>query len=333
MAYFSEVAAARLRDSDALLDAAERAERADTRETFGRVLATGIGAVIGADGVSYQELDHATRCVVEVADRPMPEPTPAQCEVYWEFHEENLLDRHYTETDDVEPRRLSDVMSRRAYRRTTLYGDYFRDAGVEFQLQFPLVSGGPRVAGLALQRQSSDFSAGDVALLRAAAPRLRQAYALVTARERVAALGDALEAGAQAMAVFRLGRIVDCTPRAAAVVRDHHDTLVGWASGDDRNPLLVDGVRAVALSRHADGSANVVAFFERQRRVDRERLRALGLTRREAEVLELVASGKTNPEIAQVLFVSRRTVKKHLEQIFGKLGVRTRTAAAARALG
>ena len=55
-----------------------------------------------------------------------------------------------------------------------------------------------------------------------------------------------------------------------------------------------------------------------------------GLTPREAEVLGWVARGSTNAEIALALFISPQTVRKHLENIFAKLGVRTRTAAAAR---
>jgi DNA-binding CsgD family transcriptional regulator len=54
-----------------------------------------------------------------------------------------------------------------------------------------------------------------------------------------------------------------------------------------------------------------------------------GLTEREAEVLGWVGNGKTNDEIAAVLHVSPHTVRKHLENIFEKLGVHTRTAAAA----
>jgi len=49
--------------------------------------------------------------------------------------------------------------------------------------------------------------------------------------------------------------------------------------------------------------------------------------------LALVAAGKTNGEIAAVLVISARTVQKHLEHIFQKLGVETRTAAAICALG
>jgi DNA-binding CsgD family transcriptional regulator len=55
------------------------------------------------------------------------------------------------------------------------------------------------------------------------------------------------------------------------------------------------------------------------------------LTRRQWEILRLVASGHTNAEIARELFVSKETVRKHLENIFYRLGVTTRTAAVASA--
>lgn len=58
----------------------------------------------------------------------------------------------------------------------------------------------------------------------------------------------------------------------------------------------------------------------------------LPLTARESEVLLWLARGKTNREIGQILGTSPRTVNKHLEQIYKKLEVENRTAAAARAL-
>lgn len=60
--------------------------------------------------------------------------------------------------------------------------------------------------------------------------------------------------------------------------------------------------------------------------------RALNLTAREGEVLYWVALGKTTPDIAMILESSPRTVNKHLEHIYMKLGVETRTAAAMLAL-
>lgn len=59
----------------------------------------------------------------------------------------------------------------------------------------------------------------------------------------------------------------------------------------------------------------------------------LGLTPRESEILGWVAHGKTNGEIATILWISPTTVRKHLENVYPKLGVHTRTAAVMRFLG
>jgi DNA-binding NarL/FixJ family response regulator len=68
-----------------------------------------------------------------------------------------------------------------------------------------------------------------------------------------------------------------------------------------------------------DSSAKIPAEFSKE----------LGLTSREGEVLSWLSKGKTNRDIAQILGLSPRTVDKHLEQIYAKLGVENRTAAAA----
>ncbi|HTI72496.1 MAG TPA: response regulator transcription factor [Candidatus Limnocylindria bacterium] len=58
----------------------------------------------------------------------------------------------------------------------------------------------------------------------------------------------------------------------------------------------------------------------------------LGLTPRAAETLLWLAQGKTNPDIASILGITESTVKKHVQEIFEKLGVETRGAATVRAL-
>ena len=54
-----------------------------------------------------------------------------------------------------------------------------------------------------------------------------------------------------------------------------------------------------------------------------------GLTGREVEVLELIAAGKTNRQIAEALFISEKTVARHVSNIFTKLAVSSRSAATA----
>jgi DNA-binding NarL/FixJ family response regulator len=64
-----------------------------------------------------------------------------------------------------------------------------------------------------------------------------------------------------------------------------------------------------------------------------QRLATAALTPRETEVLSWIAKGKTNRDVGEILGMSPRTVNKHLEHVFEKLGVETRAAAAALASG
>jgi len=60
---------------------------------------------------------------------------------------------------------------------------------------------------------------------------------------------------------------------------------------------------------------------------DEQKLEALGITPRELEILELIAEGLSNKEIAARVFVSENTVKTHSSRVFDKLGARRRTQA------
>lgn len=84
---------------------------------------------------------------------------------------------------------------------------------------------------------------------------------------------------------------------------------------------LTAAVRAAAAGESA--LAPVIA----SRLLDRMRAPRVSLSSREIEVLELVAAGRSNSEVADALFVSETTVKSHLAHIFSKLDVSSRTAA------
>ncbi len=77
-----------------------------------------------------------------------------------------------------------------------------------------------------------------------------------------------------------------------------------------------------------DGAAVDAVLRAAGHRVARRAVLPAGLTRREAEVLVLLARGRSNPDIASTLTISRKTVSAHLEHIYAKLGVTTRTEAA-----
>lgn len=175
-------------------------------------------------------------------------------------------------------------------------------------------------------------------------------------------LGNARKARSARKALDSTGRrIVACdasgvirwtTPQAAQLLTrvglraDEGDRLpwqiIEWlASGTDpQSPgatdspacTAADGVAFRLLERAPDGEI-LLRLLERDQGSDEERLaQAFGLTLREAEVLLWITHGKSNKEAAEILSMSPRTVNKHLEQVFVKLGVENRTAAATMAV-
>ncbi|SEL40241.1 two component transcriptional regulator, LuxR family [Variovorax sp. YR750] len=93
------------------------------------------------------------------------------------------------------------------------------------------------------------------------------------------------------------------------------------------------GMRLSVRNLGAAALGETMLLFAIQREGPAARLADAALTPRETEVLSWLAKGKTNRDIGEILGTSPRTVNKHLEHIFEKLGVETRAAAAALASG
>ena len=101
--------------------------------------------------------------------------------------------------------------------------------------------------------------------------------------------------------------------------------------------LLEQGARRLALHLHPGAEGEEECLIVMREESDVAAIEAMSLslklTAREAEVLYWVAKGKINRDIGDILGASPATVKKHLERVYAKLGVETRTAAAGMALG
>jgi len=93
------------------------------------------------------------------------------------------------------------------------------------------------------------------------------------------------------------------------------------------NAELVQAIETRLRRNEQQGKREFTANFSSS-----EPLRNLGLTPRAAEALLWLAQGKTNSDIASILGITESTVKKHVQEIFDKLGVETRSAAAVRAM-
>jgi DNA-binding response OmpR family regulator/DNA-binding CsgD family transcriptional regulator len=113
--------------------------------------------------------------------------------------------------------------------------------------------------------------------------------------------------------------------------------LATWLAGGGGAPLTVSKAASRLVFSLADGGdggeQQMIVLREESDGARVQALMALfRLTQRESEVLHWVMMGKTNRDIGDILGTSPRTVNKHLEHVFQKLGVETRTAAAALAL-
>nr|AYQ71306.1 DNA-binding response regulator [Cohnella candidum] len=92
---------------------------------------------------------------------------------------------------------------------------------------------------------------------------------------------------------------------------------------------IADAIRAAARGQSVLESQVASKMMNRFRRpAQSEALPHEELTEREMEVLQLIAQGKSNQEVADELFIGIKTVKYHLTNLFGKLGVEDRTQAA-----
>jgi DNA-binding response OmpR family regulator/DNA-binding CsgD family transcriptional regulator len=161
--------------------------------------------------------------------------------------------------------------------------------------------------------------------------------------------------GRHLLAASKDGRVLWHTPQAAKLLRAAFATfdsdlfvlpaevrawLAAHAGGDAAAPDLIPLAQEAAerkLRLSYVGMTGADEFLLRlvDEAASREEIvlkDRLALTLREAEVLSWIARGKSNRDIAEILELSPRTVNKHLEQIYAKLGVENRTAAAALAM-
>jgi DNA-binding CsgD family transcriptional regulator len=279
------------------------------------------------------------------------------------FREHPLVRFHAAHADGP-AQRVTDCMTQLAFRRSAVFADYYRRLGIHYVLALPLRIDRTNVISIVFNRSSSDFRNRERAALEALRGPLAALYRYAIAREQaragIASLQDlAGDSGWHLIRIGQEGRMIEISEQADRLMRWFFpdlgtrrgsavpDRLAGWLrrnrnwgldrlASDSQVPLTVArGGATLSLRFVADplsmGGGSLLIKCRRER-IRADHLAALPLTLREREVLSLVAAGKTNAEIAMLLAISARTVQKHLEHVFDKLGVETRTAAAMSAL-
>ena len=317
-----------------------------------------VSAVVPVDIITYTEVEVGLNA--EPTARvmyPARVVSPDLLHAFERHKHEHPLIRHFGEHPQARVAKISDFMTQREFHRLALYSEFFRKIDVQHQMVIGLPARSPRVAGIALSRSGPDFSERDRMLLSVVQPHIVQARANAESlsqvkREAAQVLAGFEEVG-QGIVLLRSDGEIRLTTRLArewlatyfgqSALRPRRlpEALHRWirfqetrrSSGDIfsvRKPFVIerDEGRLIVRVIFADGGN--VLLLEQQRTVLRPAsLEALGLSRREAEVLAWAAQGKTDAAIGAILSLSPRTVAKHLEHIYQRLGVENRSAAAA----
>jgi DNA-binding CsgD family transcriptional regulator len=308
--------------------------------------------LVDCASASYNEIGPDAEEIFVVADpAEMLEANDATLEAFAAYALQNPLAAHCARTGDTRTLRLSDFISRRGLHALDLYDQVYRHIETEYQLAFTVPAEG-QLIGITLNRAGRDFDERELALLGAARKIVIPAYRNLHDRARLDALMRALDGEAPGpCAVFMVeqsGLLAPAHERAERLLRELSadrvtlDTLRGWARLQRRAraggsaSLRLDTGDSELEARYmygAPGNLDAIAIRLPAGSRPQASLRALGLTRRQAEVLHLLWQGATNAEIALALNISEHTVRHHLENIYRELNVNSRVAAAHIATG
>jgi DNA-binding CsgD family transcriptional regulator len=317
-------------------------------DDFGpRVLAE-VDRLVPSDLASYNEVDPLAGRALVIA-RPR-QPTAAELDVWQRWAQQNPCLGHTLRTGDGSARRISDFLSPAEFHRLELYTEVYRPLGIEHQAAFCLAAPAPLVIGIALNRSEGDFDDEELRLLDLLRPHLIQAHRRVqllnTQRLALESVAGFLSEEGQAFHIVDapitgpatdilgayFGDIQGVLPQPVQVwLDDERAAFVSAGPERLRQPLVLQMQgRRLTIQYVRAGQGLELLWLREQESVDEVlSLQRLGLTKREAEVLWLSTQGLSTKEIALKAGISTLTVKKHLEHVYQKLGVSSRTAAVA----
>ena len=284
----------------------------------------------------------------------------AQNERTWrEYMQEHAVLAYNVRSRDGRAMKISDFDTQQQFHRRGLYNELYRHLGIEDVLCMTLPATSTKVHVLAFSRGRRNFTERERLILNLLRPHLTQARQ--NAR-MISHLQDELLDLTEAFDDLKYGVVVLdrssrprlITPRARKWFADFFerarpgsrgllDTVRDWISqrrglmqggnlSTPLTPLVVERAGRRLMLHLILNQKRTLILKEINTESEPRRLDHFGLSHRESEVLGWVAEGKTNSEIGTILGISYRTVQKHLEHVFQKIGVETRTAAAARFL-
>jgi DNA-binding CsgD family transcriptional regulator len=338
---------ARLSPSDfgQALDFLREAEDVTGDDPFPTPLLDRLRTLITSDAVSWHEWSfaggHEHVCVFSARE---PADTTTVWRIYPRYRHQDPLPGGCEGAGPPSPTavgralKFSDFLSMREFHRLDLYADVCRPLGIDYVMKLFLPNREGIAHGFVFDRSGRDFTERDRLMLNLLRPHF---VALCTAahNRRVLAALEANEHSPRCVVVVRGEGLIEF---AGADAR--HLLRRYFASGgegllpDELQSWLRNDLRRLRATNAFPAPSRPLSFKGRGGRLVIERVGATlliheevtHLTPRERQILDLVAEGDSNTEIAQRLYISPGTVRIHLQSVYRKLGVRSRTAALAR---
>lgn len=275
-------------------------------------------------------------------------------EIFARYMYENPLVGAYVIERRPETLTVTDLMRRQEYEQTTVYNEFYRRIGVESQLVAPLSISDKLFMSCSVNTGRSEFAERDKSILTLLAPHLINAIRNAFAYERLTAALEtencgvvALDSKGQPAYISQFARGLFETYFAGEKRAENSlpASLENWLKQVNRivkavefqlppEPLKIENQNDTLTIRpmHNSLTREKTLMLEEKKSVSPKMFEVLNLTKREAEILFLITRGKTDDVISTLCRISLRTVHKHVENIYSKLGVETRTGAMLRAL-
>ena len=337
-------------DVAAVLDLTLTAYACEDLASFRAELLPALRRLVPADVLCYNELDLTSGCAIGIFDPADVTFTGLEQRFAATAHQHPGV--VLAQRGDHRTHLLSELVTARELHRLDLYHEVYRPLETEDQIYVNLTA--PAMVTVAINRSRRTFTPRDREMIELLEPHLRQAYVQAQLRERAHAVIAAQEAGlrethAALILLDPAGAVIHASALGRQLLATYYpgqddvggvlpDSVADWlrASTTDTPHTLViatssgrlhlralsghttEGWRAVLLDEHRDPAMPTATS-----------LRTLGLTGRQAQVLQLLSAGGTTQDIADQLYLSPATVRKHLEHIYARLDVQSRTQAVA----
>ena len=324
--------------------------RVPDAKAFRETALIGLSRLIPSDQIGYNEVDFRSGAAI-VVDFPEPFVWEGVEEMLAQYAHEHPVIMHYKTTGDLRALMVSDFLSRKEFHRTAIYNEIYSKLGAQDQIAIGLPGPPWMSIGIAFNR-TKNFTERDREILDAVRPHLMHSYQNAIDRSWLMNAIDLVTATYPRGIVLLDfdGSVAMMTNKARLALTDFFGEAGSRLPGEleawltRRRSLRPADLESDPMFRKKVGDRTfrvrylpsgfldkpeMLTIDVHPREIDMGSLRRLGLTNRQIEVLQAVSRGLSNRQIADEMDVTPATVKKHLEEIYDRLGVSSRAEAVA----